>query len=94
MRRLLSLFSAALVLSVAGCHTCDVCDDCGDGCGSCGSNGYHSRVYGDPGFAPGYVTPEYEGTVTNSQKRIPMQTLPTKSKSMQATKEVSERIVR
>jgi hypothetical protein len=72
-----------------------VCDDCGDGCGSCGSNNsYHSRAYGDPGFAPGYVTPEYEGTVTNSQKRIPMQTLPTKAKSMQAAKGAEERIVR
>jgi hypothetical protein len=78
MQRLLKRISAAAVLALAGCHTCDVCDDCGDGsCGN-GASSYHSRVYGDPGYAPGYATPET--TVSQSQKRIPMQTLPTTPK--------------
>ena len=94
MRRLLSRISAAAVLALAGCHTCDVCDDCGDGCGVCNGSSYHSRVYGDQGFAPGYVTPQFEGTVSQSTKRIPMQTLPTTPKMAGAAKGVGETIVR
>jgi hypothetical protein len=79
MRRLVTRISAAALLALAGCHTCDVCDDCGDGNG-CGSSSYHARHYGDPGFAPGYVAPPIEGTVSKSTKRVPMQTLPTTPK--------------
>jgi hypothetical protein len=93
MRRLLSRISAAAVLALAGCHTCDVCDDCADG-SCCGNGGYHARVYGDPGFAPGYVSPQFEGTVTNSTKRIPMQSLPTTPKMARTGKGGAETIVR
>ena len=68
------------MLVLAGCHTCDVCDDCGDGCNGCGASGYHARHYGDPGFAPGYVPPQVEATISKSTKQVPMQTLPTTPK--------------
>lgn len=84
MRRLVSRISAAALLALAGCHTCDVCDDCGEGCNGCGSSSYHARNYGNPGFAPGYSTPQFEGTVSQSAKRIPMKTLPTTPKMAQA----------
>jgi len=97
MRRLLSRISAAAVLAVAGCHTCDVCDDCGDGYGCGGGYGassHHARNYGDPGFAPGYATPEFEGTVTDSSKRIPMQTLQTTPKKTIAAQPTAQRVIR
>ncbi|HVJ83916.1 MAG TPA: hypothetical protein VNC50_22810 [Planctomycetia bacterium] len=70
MRRLLSTVAAAALLSLAGCHHCDVCDDCGDGAGTggckrgCGSRSHHAKVYGDQGYAPGYVAPVMEAKAT------------------------------
>jgi hypothetical protein len=71
MRRLLSTVAAAALLSLAGCHHCDVCDDCGDGTGAggcggrgCGSRSHHAKVYGDQGYAPGYVAPVMEAKAT------------------------------
>jgi len=93
MRRFISRISAAAVLTLAGCHTCDVCDDCDGGCNG-GASSYHARNYGDPGYAPGYVTPQFEGTVSQSQKRIPMQTLPTTPKMARKSQMSDEEIVR
>jgi hypothetical protein len=101
MQRLLRTVFTAALLGMAGCHTCDVCDDCGDGAGTgngggckkgCGSRSYHAKVYGDPGWAPGYVPPtEYskstqpqtQGTAVSTTNRVvgPQNGVPTTAAS-------------
>jgi hypothetical protein len=85
MQRLLRTVFTAALFGMAGCHTCDVCDDCGDGGGNgngkngckkgCGSHSYHAKVYGDPGWAPGYVPPtEYSKSTQNPTQGTPVVT--------------------